>query len=93
MNIKVLKGTAFFLVLVDVVVIFYAKAAQSTSQIAPFQLLGQIIGFGIALFLLQRLFRWLLQKTRLSQETESTSLIVAALVYLIVLSFFTFVAA
>lgn len=92
MNTKVLKGVAFFLVLVDVVVIFYAKAAQSTSQLAPFQLLGGIIGFGIVLFILQRLFRWILQKTRLNQESEWTALIVASLVYLAVFSFFTFAA-
>ena len=93
MNTKALKGIAFLLVFVDVIAIFYSKAAQPTSQFAPFQLLGGIVGFGIVLFLLQRLSRWVLQKAKLSQETEWTGLIVAALLYLAVFSLFTFAAA
>jgi len=62
---------------------------QVSEYILP-RLLGQIVGFAVALFVLQRIFCWLLQKTGHNKDTGWIALIIAALVYLSVFSFFNF---
>lgn len=61
---------------------------QVSEYILP-RLLGQIIGFAVALFILQRLFCWVLQKSGHNKDTGWIALIVAAIVYFAVFSFFT----
>ena len=90
MNSKIAKGAAMVAVSADVILLFYRAAAQSSNQFAPVQLLGGIVGFGIALFLIQRLTRWIMTKAKFSGDIEWAALFIAAVVYFAVYSFFSF---
>lgn len=88
---KTIRGivlVAMIAVLVDILVIVATQPVAS--EFILVQLLGRITGFGIALFLLQRLFRWILRKTVFAKDSDWTALIIAALIYLAVFSFFAF---
>lgn len=81
---------ATIVMLVDIVTIFYYVATQTESQFVLPRLLGAVIGFSIAVFILQRLLRLVLRKTGFVQDSDWTALIIAALIYLAILLFFTF---
>lgn len=88
---KTMRGivlVATIAVLADVAVIVATQSVESEFALA--QLLGRIVGFGIAIFVLQRLLRWILRKIGFSKDSDWTALIIAALIYLAVFSFFTF---
>ena len=90
MNNKIAKGAGIIAVAADVILIFYRAAAQPGNQFAPFQLVGGIIGFGIALFLIQRLTRWILKKSNFGGDAEWTALTIAGVIYFAVYAFFSF---
>ncbi|TAK58937.1 hypothetical protein EPO14_01310 [Patescibacteria group bacterium] len=85
-NKNALKIVAVIFITLDLVLLFVSKFDSATAG-----LFGSIIGWGIAIALLQKLFQWILNKRNVDQSA-TVGLIMASVFYAIVFSFFTFIA-
>lgn len=89
-NKNVLKIIAGTFVVLDFILIFLS-VMNRTDEFVPFNLFGRIIGWGIALFFIQKFFQWILNKARVEQSGV-IGLIIAAAFYAVVFFLFTFIA-
>lgn len=88
-NKNILKIIAGAFVVLDFVLIFFS-VMDRTDEFAPFNLFGRIIGWGIALYFLQKLFQWILNKKGI-EKSGIVSLIIASVFYAIIFTFFTLI--